>query len=146
MNDAKCELVQARLLRAQRDLMAAQRLAAGDDPLWDTAAYHCQQAAEKAVKGYLVFCDRRFKKTHDVEELVKAADAYNDRFSAWQDAAKLVTPYAQAFRYPVEGGEPLEIDEGQYRQAEQAAAGLFAFVCPLLPEEARPPDCGGGPK
>ena len=105
----------------------------------ETAVYHCQQAAEKAVKGYLVFCDRRFKKTHDVEDLVKAAEAYETRFAAWHNAAKLVTPYAQEFRYPVEGRGPLDVDEEQYQQAEQAAAGLFAFVCALLPAEARPP-------
>lgn len=28
-------------------------------------------------------------------------------------------------------------------RAEQAAAELFAFVCSLLPEEARPPDRPG---
>ena len=44
----------------------------------------------------------------------------------------------QEFRYPAEGREPLELDEEQYQQAEQAAAGLFAFVCSLLPREAQP--------
>ncbi len=136
MDDPKCELVQAWLLKAQTDLISARRLAAGDNPLWDTAVFHCQQAAEKAVKGYLVFNDRRFRKTHDVEDLVKVAEAYDDRFSTWHDAAKLVTPYAQAFRYPAEEPEP---DQEKYVAAEQAAAGLFAFVCSLLPEEARPP-------
>jgi HEPN domain-containing protein len=140
MDDAKCELVREWLLKAQLDLTTARRLGVGDDPLWETAVYHCQQAAEKAVKGYLVFCDRRFKKTHDVEELVKGAEGYDSGFSAWHDAAKLVTPYAQEFRYPAEGRELLELDEEHYHQAEQAAAGIFAFVCSLLPKEAQPPD------
>jgi len=138
MDDAKYELVRGWLERAQLDLTTARRLGAGDDPLWETAVYHCQQAAEKAVKGYLVFCDRRFKKTHDVEDLVKVAEEYETRFAAWHAAAQLLTPYAQEFRYPVEGREPWELDEEQYQQAEQAAAGIFAFVCSLLPEEAQP--------
>jgi HEPN domain-containing protein len=54
MDDAKCELVREWLSIAQRDLVAARRLVTGNEPLWDTAVYHCQQAAEKAVKGYLV--------------------------------------------------------------------------------------------
>jgi len=135
MDDPKYELVHAWLSKALRDLMSARRLATGDSPLWDTAVYHCQQAAEKAVKGYLVFNDRRFQKTHDIEDLVKAAEEFDNRFSAWHRAAKLVTPYAQAFRYPAEATEP---DHEQYLAAEQAAAGLFAFVCSLLPEEVRP--------
>jgi HEPN domain-containing protein len=140
MADAKCELVREWLERARLDLATARRLGSGKDPLWETAVYHCQQAAEKAVKGYLVFRDRRVKKTHDVEDLVKTAEEYEARFSAWHAAAKLVTPYAQEFRYPVEGRELLELDEEQYRQAEQAAAGILAFVCSLLPQEARPCD------
>ena len=74
-----------------------------------------------------------------VEDLVKAAEEQEPGFAAWHAAAKLVTPYAQEFRYPVHGREPLEIDEEHYRQAEQAAAGIFAFVCSLLPVEAQPP-------
>ena len=136
MDDPKCELVCEWLLKAQRDLLSARRLAGGDEPLWDTAVYHCQQAAEKVVKGYLVFHDRRFKKTHDVEDLVIMAEACDKRFAAWHDAAKLVTPYAQAFRYPADAPEP---DQEVYAAAEQAAAGLFAFVCSLLPKDAQPP-------
>ena len=132
------ELVREWLDRALLDLTAARRLGTGDDPLWETAVYHCQQAAEKAVKGYLVFKDRRSKKTHDVEDLVKTAEEYETRFVAWHDAAKLLTPYAQEFRYPVEGRERMEIDDEHYRQAEQAAAGFFSFVCSLLPKEAVP--------
>lgn len=139
MDDAKCELVRGWLSVANRDLAAARRLAGGDDPLWDNAAYHCQQAAEKVVKGYLVFCDRRFKKTHDIADLAKTALQYEARFSAWLDAAKLLTPYAQELRYPVEGEEPLGMDAEHYQEAEQAAAGIFEFVCSLLPEEAQPP-------
>jgi HEPN domain-containing protein len=138
MGDAKCERVQAWLLKAQTDLLSARRLAAGDDPLYETAVYHCQQAAEKAVKAYLVFNDRRSRKTHDVEDLVKMAEQCDARFSAWHEAAKLVTPYAQAFRYPAD--EPhAEPDQHAYVAAEQAAAGLFGFVCSLLPAQTQPP-------
>lgn len=44
--------------KAQRDLAAAVRLMAGDPPYADTAVYHCQQAAEKALKGFLAAHDR----------------------------------------------------------------------------------------
>lgn len=57
MTDAKAHLVRSWMIKAQRDLASARVLAASDPPLLDTAMYHCQQAAEKAVKGYLVFCD-----------------------------------------------------------------------------------------
>ena len=71
--NAKLELVRNWLIRAQHDLAAARKLATGPDPYLDVAVYHCQQAAEKAVKGFLVFHDQPFEKTHDVEVLVSLA-------------------------------------------------------------------------
>jgi HEPN domain-containing protein len=47
--EAKHELVRSWLVKAARDLASASRLAAGPEPYLDTAIYHCQQAAEKAV-------------------------------------------------------------------------------------------------
>jgi HEPN domain len=79
-------------------------------------------------------------KTHDVEKLVELAASYEPAFSAWKKAAETLTPYATAFRYPPKASEP---DNEQYQQAEQAAAGVFACVCSLLPEEARPPASPG---
>ena len=39
--------------KARRDLASAIRLLDGEPPYLDTAVYHCQQAAEKALKGFL---------------------------------------------------------------------------------------------
>jgi hypothetical protein len=38
------------LIKAQHDLQAARALANQTSPLLDVAIYHCQQAAEKAIK------------------------------------------------------------------------------------------------
>ena len=38
-------------------------------PLPREALYHCQQAAEKALKGFLAFHDHPFRRTHDLREL-----------------------------------------------------------------------------
>jgi HEPN domain-containing protein len=100
--EAKKELVRVWLGKAQRDLASAQRLANDPDPYLDTAIYHCQQAAEKAIKGWLVFHDQRFEKTHDLRLLVTMAVPIDPRFSNWFDAAERLTPYATAFRYPDE--------------------------------------------
>lgn len=43
--------VRAWFEKAHRDLLSAEKLAGGEMPLLDTAAYHCRQCAEKAVKG-----------------------------------------------------------------------------------------------
>jgi len=135
MNEAKCEYVSIWLLKAHRDLASARRLAAGPDPILDTAVFHCQQAGEKAVKGFLAFHDHPLVRTHNVRELVTLAEQYEPRFSSWQEAGKVLTAHATAFRYP---GDRIDPDQEEYEQAEHAATGLLEFVDSLLPEEAQP--------
>ena len=52
MDETKRRLVQSWLKKALHDLAAARSLAEPDRPILDVAIYHCQQAAEKALKGY----------------------------------------------------------------------------------------------
>lgn len=61
MKEAKRQLVLSWLTKAQHDLAAAEVLSQSVLSLLDTAIYHCQQAAEKSLKGYLVFCDQEFE-------------------------------------------------------------------------------------
>lgn len=61
------------LVRAARDLRAAQWLLDAAPPLRGDAVFHCQQAAEKTLKGFLAWDGRTFRKTHDIGELGRAA-------------------------------------------------------------------------
>jgi HEPN domain-containing protein len=132
MIEGKHKLVAAWMEKASHDLQSARILATADAPVLDTAIYHCQQAAEKAVKGYLVFHDIRFEKTHDVGDLVLLAAKQCAGFGEWNHAAQWLTPYARIFRYPGEVAEP-EADE--FREALHLAEGFVAFVLSLLPSE-----------
>lgn len=53
-------------VKAEHDLRAADVLLAATPPLLGEAAYHCQQAAEKSLKGFLSWHDIPFSKTHDL--------------------------------------------------------------------------------
>ena len=105
MDDAKRELVRAWLIKARNDLDTARQISGLPEGHLDNAIYHCQQAAEKAVKGYLAFRDHRLERTHDVDRLVALASGYERGFEALQDAAVTLTPYATAYRYPGETAE-----------------------------------------
>ena len=136
MDEAKADRVRQWLRIAQIDLASARRLAGPPDPMLDTAFFHCQEATEKALKGYLAFRDHPLVKTHNIEALLRLAASRDGRFSEWKQAAEKLTPYATEFWYPRDAVEP---NEEQYQEAEQAAAGLLAFVCSLLPDDAKPP-------
>jgi HEPN domain-containing protein len=100
MDEAKRELVQSWLAKASHDLEAARLLGSDQTGLLDIAVYHCQQAAEKAPKGYLVAWDVRPGKTQDVGRLLGKAAEIEPEFGTWLDAAQRLTPFATEFRYP----------------------------------------------
>ncbi|NOH01279.1 MAG: HEPN domain-containing protein [Chloroflexi bacterium] len=134
--DAKRSLVRNWIMKARRDLLSAKKLARGKELYLDTAIYHCQQLAEKVIKGWLVYNDIPFSKTHDLRLLVALAAETETRFNEWLDAAEQITPYATAYRYP---GEVLEPTEEEYQKVFKAAVDFYGFVCSLLPPELTVP-------
>jgi HEPN domain-containing protein len=132
MTDAKVQLVRSWLIKAKHDLASARVLAASTPPLLDTAVYHCQQAAEKAVKGYLVSCDQEVERVHDIEVLIRSAMSCAQGFAEWVDVGIELTPYARLYRYPGLATEPTQ---EQFDRALSAAEGLYEFVLLQLPTE-----------
>lgn len=135
MIEAKRELVQIWLTKGQNDLAVARKLSSGLDPYLGAAIFFCQQAAEKAVKGFLVFHDQRFGKTHDIEALIALATPFESSFANWCETGARLTPYVFKFRYP---GETMQPEPEEFQQALADAEGLYSFVLSVLPAEAYP--------
>jgi HEPN domain-containing protein len=135
MDEAKRELVQAWLLKAQSDLLSARTLASASVQLLDTAIYHCQQSAEKAVKAILVFHDEPFDKTHDIGKVLRLAVAFEPRLTPMEDAADRLTRYAFIFRYP---GARLLPTQPEFDQAFADAEAFYALAFEVLPTAAHP--------
>lgn len=125
----KAELVANWLAKARHDLLAAKKLGEDLGICLDVAIYHCQQAAEKAVKGFLVAHDKEFPKTHDVRLLAQLALKLEPRFKEYQEAAEILTPYATEFRYP---GDILEPTPEEMKEALCYAEGILDFVVSLV--------------
>ena len=124
--------VRAWMVKAAHDLDAATRLLDGDEPLSDVAVYHCQQAAEKALKGYLTFQGSPFSKTHSLSTLVEQAAEIDADFAELLDHAEELSPFAWRFRYP---GDPLDPDETESQSAISCARSVLGFVKAKLPAE-----------
>ena len=118
--------------KAQHDLCAAERLTLGDDPILDVAVYHCQQAAEKALKGFLTFHEEPFERTHSLPTLVWQCVDVDESFDSLRDAAELLNPLATRFRYP---GEIMEPDIDEAREAIARAEEVVQFVMDRLPRD-----------
>jgi HEPN domain-containing protein len=105
------------LAKATQDLKAAEQLLRASPDLFGAAVFHCQQAAEKAMKGFLAWHDVPFRKTHDLEQIGEACIAA--ALKKIVDRAVPLTEYAWKFRYP---GDP----ERPTRKEAKAALALAA--------------------
>jgi HEPN domain-containing protein len=120
------------LIKSQRDLGSARLLINDEEPYLDVGVYHCQQAAEKALKAYLVYQNIMFEKTHNLVLLLERCTLSESGFEQWKQTAQVLTPYATEFRYP---GELVEPEREEARQALEMAAALVEFVRSVLPNE-----------
>jgi HEPN domain-containing protein len=135
MEPAKVELVRAWLTKASRDLDAARVLASCDPPIPDVASYHCQQAAEKALKGFLAFFDVPLLKTHFLTTLLARAAEIEPGFDTWTDMAERLTPLATAYRYPSADDQP---DRVELEEAIEDAETIVRQALAFLPPEVQP--------
>jgi HEPN domain-containing protein/predicted nucleotidyltransferase len=129
LEERKSELVREWLFRAEQDLLAAERVAA-PPPLVNVVAFHAQQAAEKALKAYLVWHDRPLRKTHLLDALLEECVQISDDLASLASAARTLSPYAIAGRYP---DDRVSLTERDAEQALELARAIVQFVRQQLP-------------
>lgn len=95
------------LEKAREDLEAARRLLT-PEPLTSPAAFHCQQAAEKALKAFLVSNGHRFRKVHNLVYLVELCQEYDPGIGELGDDVGRLNPFAVDERYPTPHKSPPE--------------------------------------
>lgn len=114
---------------AALDLETAVRLA--EDPDFGrVVVYHCQQAAEKAIKGFLTWHAVRFGRTHDLDMLGSLARPLAPALEPALDRAVELTPYAWLYRYPPDSPAPLDEEA---RDAIEVARELLDAITGTLP-------------
>jgi len=68
----------------------------------DTVTFHCQQAIEKYLKGYLIFQSTPFKFSHDLIYLLDLITEKDSEFRDYYDILAELQGYAVEIRYPNE--------------------------------------------
>jgi len=114
---------------AEKDLKSAEVLIK-DLELIENTCYHCQQAAEKYLKGYLVMHRKNPTKTHDLNFLCNECIIINDNFKQIRDYCSDLTVYAIQTRYPWH----IEVTERDMRDALSNVKIIQNFVHTLAPE------------
>jgi HEPN domain-containing protein len=132
MDKAKQVLVQQWLKKAERDLVAAKKLA---KDLPDIAIYHCQQGAEKALKGFLILNDKDPGDTHNINTLVKEAAAFRAELATILKEAGYLSQYNQTYRYPREAVDDFNPSPGELNKAYRIAVNVYRNILAVMPAE-----------
>lgn len=125
MSPESSELAKVWLTKAKSDLATAKLLIEGNERYLDTGSYHCQQAAEKAIKAWLTAVEVVFTKTHSLEILVKLCIPSEPGFQRFLNHAMELTPFATEYRYP---GEELEPSQEEASHALSLAEDITTWI------------------
>lgn len=106
MQPEKLTEVRSWFQKAANDLRGADIDLTVTPPLVEDALFHCQQAVEKALKGFLTAHDKIFRKTHDLDILATICESIDSDLISLLGPARDLTVFAWEFRYPGEAEIP----------------------------------------
>ena len=125
------DFVQQWLRKAEGDLEAAKILLQSKMRDYFTCAFHCQQAAEKFLKTFLVRHQIEFRKIHELQELLDLCNHADPSLSQKLSFCSWLTPFGVEFRYPTEYPE---VDRQTAQKAVEDAQKVKDIVMKKLEE------------
>jgi HEPN domain-containing protein len=131
MQPEKIAEVKVWFQKASNDLRGADIDFAASPPFIEDVLFHCQQAVEKAMKGFLTAHDKVFRKTHDLDALAIVCETIDPTLADARD----LTVFAWEFRYPGETEVP---SEGEARKSLAIARRAYEEILSRLPKEVQP--------
>ena len=109
---------------ADNDLEAVTILSGQLKPKYEIVCYHCQQCAEKMLKGYIAYNNGRLQKTHDLVVLCETSANYDVEFESILEICSDLTIYASEVRYP----NLMQIENYHMKKAMENAKLIRYFV------------------
>lgn len=121
----KIDIVKQWIEKADHDLGTAQVTFLYLPQYHDTIAFHCQQAAEKYLKGYLIFLDISFKRQHSLNYLLGLLSSKTEISNDLYDYSSELEDFAVEIRYP---DTSVELSDEDIQKALKIAKLIRDFV------------------
>lgn len=125
----KTDLVNEWFNKAENDLGIVDLAIKNEVVFTDIICYHCQQAAEKYLKGCLTALEISYKKSHDIFYLLELLSDKIEIASKYYDFASILNGYAIEIRYPDDMYEP---SKKEALEAKNMAFEIKLFVVNVL--------------
>lgn len=111
--------------KAARDIKSAKVLKQNECGN-DVVAFHCQQAIEKALKGFLLKQTGQIAEGHSLIYLCKEASGYNVEFKNYLKDCAFVNQYYIETRYPAD--IPLVVSDNEAEECIEIAEAVYKLV------------------
>lgn len=112
------------MIKAQNDLESAKILYREKGPS-DSLTFHCHQSVKKYLKAYLISCNIRFPKVHNLWHLAKLCSKKDKEFLKFEEELKTLDAYYIESRYPA---EVLVYSKEECRKILETARELTKFI------------------
>lgn len=109
---------------AEEDLIMAE-LALQENGPPNQICYHSQQAAEKYLKGLLVFHKKKFEKSHQLSYLLELCEDVDPSLKELREDAIYLTQFYIETRYP---GDVPNFSRNEAQRAYEAAQRIKQFI------------------
>jgi HEPN domain-containing protein len=112
---------------AYNDFVSAKFLTGLKPMPFEIICYHCQQSAEKYIKGFLISKDVSIAsgfKTHDLNLLLEKCLEFEKEFIQIEEECKNLTDYAVPARYPGN----IEINKNDVEEAIKNCETIKLFI------------------
>ena len=130
---ATVDLARGWMQKGDSDRCCAERILHGPGP-YDTACFHCQQAAEKYLKAVLAVNGQPIPRTHDLEDIYELCAAAAPVIVLNRLELSALTPFAVQLRYDISFWP----DSDTVQQALDTVNRVRAAVLAVLPAQAHP--------
>ncbi len=131
------EMARQWLAKAKNDLLNADNNLKSEIIPFDTVCFHCQQAAEKLLKAYLVGNGKEYPFTHDLFMILEKVLPLNTDAEALRDSLSILIPYAVEVRYPDDWYMPSDEDAKEAREAVRKVLNWLENALPDIFKDGR---------
>lgn len=133
--NADIEIARQWVAKADSDLLNVENNLRSPTIPYDTVCFHCQQAAEKFLKAYLVFRGQSPPITHDLLLLLERVRLFDAEAERLREHLALLMPYAVEIRYPDDWFMPSAEDTVEARAAARVVMEWLKEASPILFEK-----------
>ncbi|MDZ7672472.1 MAG: HEPN domain-containing protein [Halanaerobiales bacterium] len=129
MDKHKIDFIREWIYEGNNDLGLAKFVIDNDGPYYDLVCFHCQQAAEKYLKAYIIYLGLYYKKIHNLQYLLSVIERKHVIPKKLYKTAEMLEKFATDSRYPDYWHDPT------LKETEECikAAEMFKeFIKPVL--------------